>query len=635
MIDDVTVRARLKDELSRPAKKVEDQLERTAKAADKLASPRRNRELGRTDRSFANLTRTLGRLDRGLLGVSQRMGDFVGRQLRRATVGMAAFTGAVGFFGLKSASSFEQTQIAFEGLLGSAERGQRLFRDLQEYNKRSPFGLEDVTGAARQLLGFQFDETQILPLVKSSADAAAALGAGAAGLDRIILNLGQVQATGKVTGRELRDFATVGFPGYALVADILGVTREEIKALGDDAEVSADQFIRAVIDMQGPLQQFSGMAEKQQKSLAGLWSNIKDIWQVRLVGAMDPLLDKLRPMLDLQSGSVPALLDQAVTSLGPPMVELLGLVVDLAVGALPVVQPILTALISGVALLVDTALPGLSALGPVTDDLVLAIGEFFDVLAPQMPVLVEAFVSLVGVLPEFVQLLGRLATLVTPIANVVNGLLALDGADTVVAGLLATLLGYQALRSVATAVAAMATALFALGDAQLFASAAGAASGGVGGVGGVAAGAGKWGRAAGPGLAGLVGVGVGGEMAHGASSVGGALAGVGASAAGGALTGAAIGSVVPIIGTGIGAAVGGLGGILYGSVRGIQGQGDRRAAAPVPELAAAPVTMQGDTNTFVIQSHDPDGVRREVQQVLDTSITRRIDTYLAERDRRR
>ena len=488
MIDDVTVRAQLKDELSRPAKKLEDQLERTGRAADKMASPRRNRELAKQDRLYQQLTRNVRKLDRGLTGMSRRFGDFFGRQLRRAALTVGALTASVGFFGLRSASEFEQTQIAFEGLLGSVQKGQRLFEDLREFNKRSPFELGDITGAARQLLGFQFQESQILPLVRSAADAASALGVGAAGLDRIILNLGQVQATGKVTGRELRDFATVGFPGYGIVADILGTTRDEIKALGDDAEVSADQFITAVMGMQGPLQQFEGMAERQQKSLWGLWSNVKDIFQTQLAdpttGAFVPLLDKLRPMLDLDSGTIPLLLDQAVRQLGPPIVDLLGMIVDLGVEALPVLQPLLAALITGLGTLANEITPGIRELVPVADELAASFGDFFEVLAPQMPALVDATVALVGVLPDFVRHLGSLARLVTPIANVVSSLLEIDGVSSVVGGVLVALLGYRALSSVTRTVIGFAGALRGLAGAQAAVAATTVAGGVAGGVGG-------------------------------------------------------------------------------------------------------------------------------------------------------
>lgn len=635
MIDDVTVRAQLRDELSRPAKKLEQQLERTGRAADKVASPRRNRDLARQDRLYHQLTRSVGRLDRGLTGMSRRFGDFFGRQLRRAAFTVGALTSAVGFFGLRSASQFEQTQIAFDGLLGSVEKGQRLFEQLQEFNRRSPFELGDITGAARQLLGFQFQESQILPLVRASADAASALGAGAAGLDRIILNLGQVQATGKVTGRELRDFATVGFPGYALVADILGVTRDEIKALGDDAEVSADQFIDAVINMQGPLQQFEGMAERQQKSLWGLWSNIKDIFQIRLVGAMQPLLDKLRPMLDLESGTVPLLLDRIVTEFGPPMVDLLGMIVDLGVEALPVLQPLLVALVTGLGTLTREILPGVRELVPVADDLAVSFGDFFEALAPQMPELVDAVVALVGVLPEFVRHLGSLARLVTPIANVVSGLLEMEGVDTVVGGALVALLGYRALSGVTKTVIGFASALRGLAGAQA-AVAATTVAGGVGG--------GGWGPVV-----------VGGRSGLRRAALRG-----GSALAGGALVGSAwrpedrsLGGDARLIGgaAALGFGLGGPWGALAGGAIGtgvaggqrivdaLQGDSNRvpRQPSAVAAARAAGVQMQPVNVDVSVTSPnaDPVQVANEVARQIPGAIRQGIDRHRDERDRRR
>lgn len=608
MAEEVAVRATLRDELSQPLRRVRREVDALEKAI-KGSTP----ALSRASRGSFGLERALGGVDR----LARRTGDTLNRVLHRGLVrvtqALGAGVAAAVFFGLRAAASFEQTRIALDGMLGSAEAGKRMFSELQQFNLKTPFRLSSVTGGARQLLGFGFEQPDVMPLLSAAANAAAGLGAGEEGLQRILLNLGQVRAMGVVTGRELRDFATLGFPGYELVADILGMTREEIRALGDDAQVSADDFLGAVARMQGPLQRFNGMAEAQMQSLSGLWSNFMDVLEVRLADASSPLAAALKNALP----QLTAFVGQALDVIAPPLLQLGSSLIGVLTAALPTLQPVLSALATGAVRLVTALLPGLRAMEPVAGELADSLVELVDALVPVMPDLAEAFVALVRVLPEFVRLLAALVPLTAPILRLVGGFLEMDGVSDMMAGLLVVLLGYKALSGVVGTLVSFANALGAV-------AINGQAAAGVGGASGAAS---LGTLAAGGAVAGGIAAAGWGILGGNRKGPGDELATIGGFAA----AGAGLGSIIP----GAGTLAGGIIGALVGGA-GVLGRNlivDAAARRDRPTTAAsarsAPAGVQ--STTYVAPNAIQINGANLTQLELEHAVTGGIQRY--ERDR--
>lgn len=466
-----TLRAVLKDELSRPARRLRGEVDSTVNSLQRLARTDASTPLGRLSRSVGHAGLAFHRLDPTLRRVSDGLVSGIARGTRLAAIGMGALTAATTTFGLSTASQFEQTRISFDGFLGSAAAGKQLFGEMQALNLQTPFQLPAITGGAKQLLGFGFGQSEITPLMKAATDVGAGLGGTSEVLDRILLNLGQVHSLGKVTGRELRDFAVLGVPGYELTASILGKTREEIAKMGDDAEVSSDQFIKAFIGMQGPMAHFAGMAEQQMGSLAGQWSNFMDVLNVRLADESAPLVTELKTLLPVLTDAVGGLIDAA----GPPLFRVVGLIAEGVTRVLPMVAPLLTAFATGLENIARVAGgPLLAALEPVAGELGLAITEFFIALVPVLPELTEAFVGFVRILPAAVVLLGRLLSMSQPMIGFIDNLLGFGPVKTVAAGLLLTLTGYKILGPLGKLGFMFAASLFRIAQGQMAVAAASA-----------------------------------------------------------------------------------------------------------------------------------------------------------------
>ena len=78
-----------------------------------------------------------------------------------ALAGMAIGFGAIK--GLKLAGEFEQTQVAFETMLGSAEKGQEVLGKLAEFATKTPFSIKGVEDNAKLLLAVGVEVDNLLP----------------------------------------------------------------------------------------------------------------------------------------------------------------------------------------------------------------------------------------------------------------------------------------------------------------------------------------------------------------------------------------------------------------------------------------------------------------------------------------
>ena len=174
---------------------------------------------------------------------------------------------------LRAAGQVEQLKISFETMLGSAEKAEVLMLRLTRFAAETPFELQDVAKNAKLLLAMGIELDKILPTMKALGDVAAGLSVP---IERLALNLGQVKTQGHLTGRELRDFAVAGVPLIAELAKNLNLTKTEIKKLVSQGKIGFKDVEAAFISMSSKGGKFYNLMLKQNKSLFGQISNLKD-----------------------------------------------------------------------------------------------------------------------------------------------------------------------------------------------------------------------------------------------------------------------------------------------------------------------------------------------------------------------
>lgn len=199
---------------------------------------------------------------------------------------------AVGGFGLKmvqAASDAEQTMVAFETMLGSAEKAKKFYSDLVSFAARTPFELKGLEQSAKKLLAYGFTQEEVLPNLKALGDIAS--GVGMDKLPNLILAFGQVRAAGKLMGSELRQFTETGVPLLHELSKVTGMTVQEMAGNVGKLDIPFEKVQEALFNLTKEGGRFNNLMDKQSKTLGGMWSNLADAWEQFLRGEGAQLID--------------------------------------------------------------------------------------------------------------------------------------------------------------------------------------------------------------------------------------------------------------------------------------------------------------------------------------------------------
>ena len=192
-----------------------------------------------------------------------------------ALVASAAVVG-LGTAFLVSAGELEQTTMAFETMLGSAEAARKVLSELTDFAARTPFERTDLIAYAKQLMAFGFSADQLIPTLTNLGDIAS--GVGKDRLPSIVLALGKIRTKGRVTMEELNIMLEAGVPILDFLATKYGVTTAKIIEMTSKGQVGFTDVNDAIKLMSTGTGKFAGLMDKQSRSLLGIWSNVKDFF---------------------------------------------------------------------------------------------------------------------------------------------------------------------------------------------------------------------------------------------------------------------------------------------------------------------------------------------------------------------
>lgn len=223
-----------------------------------------------------------------------------------ATIGLGALAGAAVKMGLAFNMSMEQNQIAMKLFLGSEKAATAELDYLYQLAAKTPFEFEQVVAAERRFLAFGFSVKEAREALSVIGDVAAGLGGDpASNIERLVLVLGQVRATGRVLGQDMLQLQQLGINTNRIFQEELGITQDQLKNGIGELQISSEVAIPALI--RGMDKQFHGMAVEQSKTLTGMITTLHD-YTAQLMGALTmPVFDRLRTAL------VPGLVDLAKT----------------------------------------------------------------------------------------------------------------------------------------------------------------------------------------------------------------------------------------------------------------------------------------------------------------------------------
>lgn len=172
---------------------------------------------------------------------------------------------------------FQQTEMAFKTMLQSEEKADALMKQLIRTAAVTPFGVEDVTEGAKQLLAFNVAAEDVNKTLIGLGDVAAGMGLN---LKDLVMLYGTTIAKGKMDTMDLYQFLNRGIPIADEIAKVMGLdvtnaikeVQKQIKA----GKVTSDIFIQAMHNMSAEGSKFGGLMEAQSKTITGQISNIED-----------------------------------------------------------------------------------------------------------------------------------------------------------------------------------------------------------------------------------------------------------------------------------------------------------------------------------------------------------------------
>jgi len=269
----------------------------------KVAKDIRTSEVAATQAglSFGNLARKVG----GLIAA------YAGFEAVRRTVGSIIQTG----------DQFEKLGIQLEAVEGSAKGARDALNFVEEFTKKTPLQLEQVTEAYTKLRNFGIDPTN--GTLQALVDQNEKLGGGYERLNGLILAVGQAWGKSKLQGEEILQLIERGVPVWQLLEEATGKNVQELQKLSAAGKLGRNE-IKLLIDQIGA--SASGAAVANMATFSGLVSNLRDSWAqfantVAEAGVLDYIKRNLKDVSDaIKRLSASGQLDAFAKSLSDAMI---------------------------------------------------------------------------------------------------------------------------------------------------------------------------------------------------------------------------------------------------------------------------------------------------------------------------
>ena len=189
--------------------------------------------------------------------------------------GIGIFTLALGGIkgSIRAAAEIETLETSFVSLVGSVEGAKKQVSELVAFAAATPFRLEGVAKAARQLIAAKGNTIGLQDELKVLGDIAST---SAIPIDELAAIYSKAFNKGKIQAEELNQISERGIPIVAQLAKQFNVSKNEVFKLGSEGKLSFE-------DLKTAFQAFAsegGIAfdamKRQSETLDGVYSTLKD-----------------------------------------------------------------------------------------------------------------------------------------------------------------------------------------------------------------------------------------------------------------------------------------------------------------------------------------------------------------------
>jgi len=240
---------------------------------------------------------------------------------------------------IRASAEYEKARISFGVFVGDMQKGAAVFGDIVQMAAKTPLNVSSLQTAAQILLATgAATADSLIPTLESLGNVARA---DSSILQRLALNFSQVATQGRLTGRELRDFAVAGVPLLQTLATQMGKTTAQIKDMVSKGRIGFGAVTRAFKAMSSEGGKFAGLMEKLSQTLSGRWTTAVDNVTITLAQFADLFRTELKGLLDIVIRVA-----QGINSLSPTIKRAIAIAATIAAAlgpALLIIGGIITA----------------------------------------------------------------------------------------------------------------------------------------------------------------------------------------------------------------------------------------------------------------------------------------------------
>jgi tape measure domain-containing protein len=204
-------------------------------------------------------------------------------------------------FGKECAEQFGEIESIKTNLgvvYGSQNEANSLFNEISAYAQKSPFGVKEVSSQAVLLKQSGIYASDLMKTLKQIGDVA---GGNQEKFSNIANAFSQIEANGKATTRQLRQFATAGIPIYEQLSKMLGKSNEEIRKMTEEGKITSVVIERVFDKMTSEGGVFEAAVEKGAKTYKAKKQNFEDTKQLAQAAIGEKIVENISmPILEIR-----------------------------------------------------------------------------------------------------------------------------------------------------------------------------------------------------------------------------------------------------------------------------------------------------------------------------------------------
>lgn len=211
----------------------------------------------------------------GMAQAARGLGAIVAGAFGIAAAGFVAVTKA----GVEMDSQLAGATVSFTALAGSADKAQKLLKDLQQESLRSTAGFKELIPVARILAGAYGPEGlgKVIPTLRAFEDAGAALHSTQSQIETAAIAFERLMSSSGDVARTIRAFGTSfkGFNVGQVLLDAFGSADPKVlKAAG----ISGQRIGKALLDAMGA--EFGGSQAKLLDTVPAMLTKVHDAFRI-------------------------------------------------------------------------------------------------------------------------------------------------------------------------------------------------------------------------------------------------------------------------------------------------------------------------------------------------------------------